>query len=93
MIIVALHNRMLCMRAGNRGAAGTMGRSGAATLAKWFCCNLTLGYEQSSNDGVGLCGGEDFELLGQGGIGIEGKSRLSFSHHVDHFDARQDDAG
>lgn len=48
-----------------------MGSSGAATLAMWFCCNLTLGYEQSSNDGVGSCGGEDFELLGQGGIGIE----------------------
>ncbi len=38
-------------------------------------------------------GGEDVELLGQLGIGIEGKSRLPFAHHVDHFDTVEDDAG
>jgi hypothetical protein len=29
---------------------------------------------------------DDFELLGNGGIWIVGLPRLSFSHHVDHFD-------
>ena len=35
---------------------------------------------------AGLCG-EDGELLGKGRIWIEGESRLSFAHHVNHFDA------
>lgn len=35
---------------------------------------------------AGLCG-EDGELLGEGRIWIEGESRLSFAHHVNHFDA------
>jgi hypothetical protein len=39
-----------------------------------------------------LCG-EDAELLSEGGIGIEGKSRLSFAHHANHFDAGQDGGG
>ena len=35
---------------------------------------------------AGLCG-EDGELLGEGRIWIEDESRLSFAHHVNHFDA------
>jgi hypothetical protein len=35
---------------------------------------------------AGLCG-EDGELPGEGRIWIEGESRLSFAHHVNHFDA------
>ena len=37
------------------------------------------------------CGGEDFELLCKRRIWIEGVSRLSFAHHVHHFDAGQRD--
>lgn len=37
--------------------------------------------------------GEDFELFCQGWVRIEGVSRLSLAHHVDHFDAGQDDRG
>ncbi len=38
----------------------------------------------------GQSGGEDFELLGQRRIRIEGEPRLSLAHHVNHFDAGQD---
>jgi hypothetical protein len=41
----------------------------------------------------GQSGGEDFELLGQGRIRIEGVPRLSLAHHVDHFDAGKDGGG
>lgn len=37
--------------------------------------------------------GEDFELLGNGGRRIGGKPRLSFAHHMNHLDARQDNFG
>lgn len=37
-------------------------------------------------------GGKDFELLCQGWIRIEGVPRPSLAHHVDHFDAGQDNA-
>lgn len=41
----------------------------------------------------GQSGGEDFELLGQGRIRIEGVPRLSLAHHVDHLHAGQDGGG
>lgn len=34
-------------------------------------------------------GSDDFKLLGDGRIRIVGVPRLSFSHHVDHFDAAE----
>ncbi len=37
--------------------------------------------------------GEDFELLGQGRIRIEGILRLSLANHVNHFDAGKDGGG
>lgn len=39
------------------------------------------------------CGSEDFELLGERRVRIEGVPRLSFAHHVDHLDAGQGDSG
>lgn len=39
------------------------------------------------------CGSEDFELLGERRVRIEGVPRLSFAHHVDHLDAGQGDRG
>jgi hypothetical protein len=41
----------------------------------------------------GQSGGEDFELLGQGRIRIEGVPRLSLAHHVNHFDSGQHGGG
>lgn len=40
-----------------------------------------------------LCGSEDFELLCERRVRIEGIPRLSFAHHVDHLDARQGGGG
>lgn len=37
--------------------------------------------------------GKNFELLSQRWIRIEGVSRLPLAHHVDHFDAVQNDRG
>jgi len=39
----------------------------------------------------GQSGGEDFELLGQGRVRIEGVPRLSLAHHVDHSAAAYDE--
>jgi len=41
----------------------------------------------------GQSGGEDFELLGQGSIRIEGIPRLSLAHQVNPFDAGKDGGG
>jgi putative transposase len=37
--------------------------------------------------------GQDFELLGERWCWIAGVSRLSFAHHVNHLDSRQDRRG
>jgi hypothetical protein len=58
-----------------------------SNLFVWFCCKLSGLAELLIVDGnAGLCG-EDGELPGEGRIWIEGESRLSFAHHVNHFDA------
>lgn len=38
-------------------------------------------------------GSENFELLGERWYWSEGVPRLSFAHHVDHFDAGKDRRG
>lgn len=50
--------------------------------------NFRFGYRNSGN-GQASRGGDDFELLGDGRIWIEGVPRLSLAHHVDHLDPAQ----
>jgi hypothetical protein len=71
-----LHVSTLSLRQGSRNCV----RSGSVATSRGLAELLIL-------DGdAGLCG-EDGELLGEGRIWIEGESRLSFAHHVNHFDA------
>ena len=61
-------------------AAGSAGGAGSVANSRGLVELLIL------DGNAGLCG-EDGELLGEGRIWIEGESRLSFAHHVNHFDA------
>ncbi len=58
------------------------------TLALSQTCPLD---EQA--DQIRHSGSEDFKLLGERWCRIVGVPRLSFAHHVNHFDTRQDRRG
>lgn len=56
-----------------------------------FCCNDRMRPQRGLIRGQSH--GKNFELLSQRRIRIEGVSRLSLAHHVNHFDTGQDDRG
>ncbi len=59
--------------------------------ARGLCCNGGIG----TREGLVHCwsGSKNCELLDRGRVRIVGVNRLSLTHHVNHFDAGQDDGG